>query len=198
MNNKILIFALIALVLISAGGFYFGKVLQTKKEIALEIQLPSATPTPVEMNSWKDQSEFEFKYPKNLSLNSHPEDNENYAHLELTQSSVPGSVMLWAKDTKFTTIDDYIKGNKITNSIQSTLGGLPAVKLIDPTDNNKFSLITIRNGYLYQIDINSAGIKSWNEAFNLIADSYQFTKDTNPAPQNTVSDDTSTEEETIE
>src|SRR4030067_523186 len=144
MNKKILIALIVCTVLIASGGLYFGRLLKIGKTKLVDSQLPTAIPTPVELATWEDQSQFTFQYPKNLNLNSHPEDSENYAHLELTSQGSAGSIILWTKDTKYQTVDDYVKGLKITNYIGSQLGDLPAVKVLDESDSNKFSLLTIR------------------------------------------------------
>ena len=172
MNKKFLIVGVILLILISVSGLSFGRFLKMKQSGKSQTQSLSATPVPVEMETWEDPSEFSFKYPKNLKLDPHTEDNENYAHIELTEPGSPGSIILWTKDTNYKTVDDYISGNKIESFIGSSLGDLPAVKILDSTDNKKYSLITIRNGYLYQIEVNGG----WTDTFNLIIDSYKFSE----------------------
>lgn len=204
MNKKIIIFLSLALIVISVSGLFFGRILKMKQSVTSPSPV-TPTPVPVELETWKDQSEFEFKYPKNLSLNPHPEDTENYAHLELTSAVFPGSVILWAKDSKYATVNDYVSGNKIAGSIESTLGDLSAVKIMDPENSSKYSILTVRKGYLYQIEVDSRGDKNWTDIFNLIADSYKF-NDTKalekPAAESVAapaaSDEIYTEEEVIE
>src|SRR3990170_8059 len=131
MNKKILIALIVCTVLIASAGLYFGRFLKIGKTKLVDSQLPTPTPTPVELALWEDQSQFTFQYPKYLNLNPHPEDEENYAHLELTREGSAGSIILWAKDSKYQTVDDYVTGLKITNYIGSQLGDLPAVKVLD-------------------------------------------------------------------
>mgnify|MGYP000385526419 CR=1 FL=1 len=201
MSKKILIIIGI-LILIVIAGLSFGRLFKKGKVQLLDSQILAPSVTPVELATWEDQSEFEFKYPKNLNLNPHPEDEENYAHLELTGEGSKESIILWTKDTKYQTVDDYVKGAKITNYIGSQLGDLPAVKVLDESDSNNFSLLTIRDGYLYQIDVKNMD----QEIYNIIVNSYRFTGDSEeelPATQNSaqpppISEEIYTEEEVIE
>lgn len=208
MNKKILIILIVIVVVFSASGLFFGRFLKSGQNKLSETTV-ILTPAPVELASWEDPSQFTFNYPKNLNLNSHPEDNENYAHIELTSSVFPGSIVLWTKDTKYNSIDDYITGNKIINQIASTLGSFPAFKILDAADSNKYTLVTIKDGYLYQIDVDTKGENppagGWTEIFNAVADSYKFTESSTQqaVPQNAdeapvTSDDISVEEEVIE
>jgi len=204
MNKKAVILTVIALLLISASGLYFGRLLKNKQNSSTQSPPVVPTSTPVELTVWKDQSEFEFQYPKNLNLNTHPEDNENYAHLELTSSNYPGSIILWTLDSKYETVDDYIKGEKIANYIGSTLAEYLAVKILDSANSNKNSLLTIRNGFLYEIEMDSAGEKVWSDIFNSIIESYKFSEEktmenpvNNTAPP-AASEETYFEEEVIE
>lgn len=208
MNRKFIPLIIAVFILIAGAGLYFGRILKSKETSPVNTQTPSPSPAPLEMTLWEDQSEFSFEYPKNLKLDSHPEDNENYAHLELTSGS-PGTIILWAKDSKFASLDDYLKGNKISNYLGSTLGSLPAAKILDASDKNKFSLLTIRNGYLYQIVVDTKGdnpqANGWLSIFNSLVDTYKFAETAKtekndsansvPAP---VSDDAGYEEEVIE
>ena len=203
MNKRILVIAISVLIVLSAAGFFVGRFLNSKTVKTAKVEV---TPTlvPEEPATWEDQSQFSFQYPKNLKLDPHPEDNENYAHVELTDQTHPGSVILWTKDTKYQDVDSYIKGNKITNHMESTLGGSPAVKILNDSDKNNYSIVTIHEGYLYEISVDTKGEKSWDGIFNLIVDSYRFTGEIQaPAADNSnqapaASEEIYSEEEVIE
>ncbi|OGG08141.1 hypothetical protein A3D05_05385 [Candidatus Gottesmanbacteria bacterium RIFCSPHIGHO2_02_FULL_40_24] len=184
MDKKIIIFASLFAFFITVSGFYFGRFLKTGQNTA-EAVLPTSTPVSVELLTWEDQSEFLFQYPKNLNLNPHSEDNENYAHLELTDKDNPGSVILWTKDTSYENLDDLIDGESLENYVGSRLDTFPAVKVINNTDKNKFTLEAIRNGYLYQIEVDTFGKGYWQKIFDSIVSSYKFIGSSEPKKINT-------------
>lgn len=134
------------------------------------------TPTPVaeEMSTWTDPTEFTFEYPKSLSFNPHNEDQENYAHVELTSATHSGNLIVWVKDTTSDTIDAWVTAQKIKNSIDSTLGDLPAKKVIAASESSTLTLSTIRNGYLYQIEVNLKDSEFWNKTFDQVVTSFKF------------------------
>jgi hypothetical protein len=134
-------------------------------------------PTPVvseESASWEDQSGFDIQYPKSLKLDPHDEDQENYAHLELTSATYSGSLIVWTKDTEALDIDTWVKQNKIQNAIDSTLGGEKAVKVLESGASKKLVTTTIYNGYLYQIEANLADENYWNKVYNQVSSSFKF------------------------
>lgn len=137
------------------------------------------SPTPVvveEKTTWNDQSGFSFQYPKSLTLNPHDEDKENYAHLELTSATHSGNLIIWAKDTTAATIADFVKIKKIEGAIDTTLGGETAKKVLDP-DTKQIIISTIKNGYLYQIEVNLTDSEYWNPIFNDISSSFKFNEE---------------------
>ena len=46
--------------------------------------------------SWDDPAGFTFQYAEGLTVNKHDEDKDNYAHLEITNASQPGKLIVWA------------------------------------------------------------------------------------------------------
>lgn len=153
-----------------------------KTEVAKMVE-PTVTPV-VEKTTWDDQSGFTFDYPKNLNLNPHDEDKDNYAHVELTSATHSGSLIVWAKDTTATTLDGLMKQKKVTNAIDSTLGGEPAKKYITDGEARTITTSALYNGYLYETDINltDGQDKYWDQVGNEINSSFKF------KPQDTSSD----------
>ena len=170
----ILSFALVTLVLI----FY----LQYRSKFTAVSPLAQITPTPIleELSTWIDPADFSFRYPKSLSLNPHDEDQNNYAHVELTSATYPGSLIVWVKDTTAETIDGWIKQNKISNAIDSELANISAKKVLTAGEINKITLTAVNNGYLYQIEVNTSDLSAqtdkdfWNKVFSQITSTFKF------------------------
>lgn len=173
LNKKYL---LIVFIVIALLGSLTGLIFFAKKKSPAKIAYPSVSPTPQqeELAVWEDQSEFSFQYPKSLTLDPHDEDKENYAHVELTSSSRPGNIIVWTKDTTSTSLENWVKDNKVVGSLDSALGENSAKKVLTNTGDQKLTLTTIRNGYLYQIEANLTDFDYWNKIFEIVSSTYKF------------------------
>lgn len=165
---------IIVTLLILILGVYFRYKFAAKVVSPLTEIQPTSTPTK-ELATWDDQAEFSFQYPKSLSLNPHPEDKENYAHVELTSATHSGSLVVWTKDTTAENIDDWAKQTKTQNAIDSTLGGEPAKKILINNELRKLTTSVVHNGYLYQIEVNLADFDFWNKVYETVSSSFKFT-----------------------
>ena len=82
-----------------------------------DAAVPSTTPpSPTEATDkiveWKDPAGFVFEYPERLKIDNHPEDKVNYANLEITDPPEDGKILIMAADTKYTTLDSWVKTDK--------------------------------------------------------------------------------------
>ncbi len=176
MKNKKLIIAIVigVIILISLTLFVYVRYQDYQRRMNPVSQV---TPTPEvveEMATWTDQSGFSVEYPKNLTLNPHDEDNENYAHIELTSATYSGSLIMWAKDTTAVDIEDYAKKSKALSYIDTTLGGEPAKKLLQTDISKKITTSVIKDGYLYQIEADLKDSEYWNKTFDKVSASFKF------------------------
>lgn len=174
MNKKIaLIISGISLVLVTLVLVFY---LQFKTKFSAVSPVSQITPTPTveEMSIWTDPAQFSFQYPRALALNPHNEDQTNYAHVELTSATHSGNLIVWVKDTTSDTIDNWILKEKIKNAIDSELASVSAKKVLTTNENNNITLSTIRNGYLYQIEVNPTNNDFWNKIFNQVTSTFKF------------------------
>ncbi len=127
----------------------------------------------VELALWEDQAGFSFKYPKAVSFDKHDEDEENYAHIEFTSATYSGRLIVWAKDTTYATLDAWVAN---APSIDTTLGGLPAKKIIISTPSKKVIVGTISDQIFFTIEAEpTEGDSYWTDVSNTIASSFAFT-----------------------
>lgn len=148
---------------------------KSAKKTAVTEKIESAPAVVVEeKTTWDDQSGFTFDYPKSITLNPHKEDNDNYAHLELTSATHSGSLVVWAKDTTAETLNDWVRINNIKNAIDTTIGGEPARKILGGDEAKKVTLVAIHNGYLYQVDANLIDEDYWNKILDTVSNSFKF------------------------
>lgn len=191
---------------ITGGAYWFRQKQQADQARQTAVSAEPPTPVPAQENeTWKDQSQFTFQYPKGLTVNPHEEDTKNYAHVELTHPQHPGHIIAWTKDATAQSIDDWVKKEKLTTAIDTTLGGLPAKKTLGEKENTQF-ISTIQGGYLYQIESDLADRSFWEPVLTQIIASYSFTeseaapaeKAVNPQPAADDSSGDYIEEEVIE
>lgn len=135
------------------------------------------SPSP-ELISWIDQADFRFDYPKDVTVNSHEEDKQNYAHVELSSSNHPGGVIVWVKDVVNNDIEKYLQKENVGNLIETTLGEEEAKKGISQTDTTKITIALIHDGYLYQVDGNLQDNSYWKGIFDQVISSFQFIQPT--------------------
>lgn len=182
MNKKLIISALIASVVVitAVGGGYIYYVKNQKSVSPLADVQP--TQAPVEAtDTWTDPAQFSFRYPKSLTLNPHREDQENYAHVELSSATHSGSLIVWVKDTNADTIDNWVTQEKVKGAFDTTLDNVPARKVVIGTQTNKLIISAINGGYLYQIEfllpdgVNGDDRDYWNKVLNGVTSSFKFT-----------------------
>lgn len=205
-RNKIIVLGVLLVAIVVGGGSALYLISKQNKPTTLVAEaLPTPTPV-VELTIWTDQSEYSFQYPKELTLNPHDEDQQNYSHVEFTSAFHPGSIILWTKDTTAKDIDAWLKQQKIISALDTTLGNEPAKKVLE-NDGSKITVTTIRDSYLYQIEVNLIDANFWNKILDTIVTSYTFTgnmpvssgQTTQSAPADTGSSDVEYEgEEVIE
>ncbi len=177
MKRKIIIVgAIIAIVLIGSGVYMFRDKLFKKQNPSV---LQVVKEEKIEMVTWDDPAGFSFQYPKEITINKHDEDMENYAHLELTVSSHTGRLIIWAKDTTYSDIATWIKKDvtlKDAVVIDTIIGGKPAKKIILTTPAKKLIAGTVDDQILFTIEAELAeGDLYWQKIYDSIVQSFTFT-----------------------
>lgn len=174
-NRKLIIVIVISVILlISLTLFVYVRYQDYQRRMSLVSQVVQTPEVSEEMAIWTDQSGFSVEYPKNLIMNPHDEDNENYAHVELTSATYSGSLIVWAKDTTVVNIEDYAKKSKALSFIDTTLGGESAKKLLQTDVSKKITTSVIKDGYLYQIEADLKDNEYWNKIFDKVSASFRF------------------------
>lgn len=146
----------------------------------------SATATvPVELSTWEDPAEFQFRYPKDITLDPHDEDKENYAHVELKSRDHQGGILVWVKDAPGD-IEKYLTKTKFQNLIDTTLDGEDAKKAIASDNPSQVTIALLKNGYLYQIEADMEDREYWGNVLSTVVETFHFVQPTK-APEDTSS-----------
>ncbi len=150
------------------------------------VGTPAVTPepTPWPVTIWKDDAGFSFDYPKELATNKHEEDNDSYAHVELTQKDHVGSVIVWVKDLPrgVTTVESWAKQKIFEGAtvLDTTLGGRAAKKILLTTPAKKMLVGTVEDGLLFYVDVTLTDNEYWTRVADIVTSSFAFTWDEAP------------------
>jgi hypothetical protein len=201
MFKKLLIFLSLIILLLAFALVIFFQFNSSGNKNQTEINNIQITPTPtIELVLWQDPAQFSVQYPKDINIDNHQEDNINYAHLEFKKEDKKGYLTIWVKDTIQNTTAGYVKENKLTDYIETTLGGYEAVKLLKTSESGIRTIIVycIKDGYLYEINVGLEDYDYWSGVFNLVFDTFKFTADIEESPKSNNQDQTVGQNEIIE
>ncbi len=182
-KKLIIIFSIIGVLLVLAGGFWYLKM----KSGGTEIVSPDSAKTPDQTGTlptaapkslvWNDPAGFTFQYDEVLKINNHPEDKVNYANLEITEPGKEGNIFVLASDSKYKDVNEWVqKDAKIKggNVIEAVFGGKPAKK-INLAAPNRIIVGAIDDKILFTVELdlttvtlvvqNADYLKNWQKRF---------------------------------
>jgi hypothetical protein len=168
MKKLWIVIGIVVVLGVAVGGVFVYSAKNTK--VLAPGETAAATPTPVVgMKTWNDPAGFSFQYPKDLSVNNHEDDNDNYAHVELTNKDHPGNIIVWVSDPP------KIWPPKEGTSIDTTLGGIPAKKILISTPSAKLIVGAVSEGLLFKIDGTLTDKPYWQSVEDGIVKTFSFT-----------------------
>lgn len=186
-------------------GIIIGLIIfffQKKSTVISPGEAVVLTPTPVpavELTTWNDPAGFSFQYPKDLSVNNNENDTINYAHVELTSATHPGSVIVWASDLTVKDLNAWVKKfYPASTSIDTTLGGEAAKKILVSTPSAKLVVGTISEGLLFYVDGTLTDKAYWQTVEDGVVKTFAFTPDTSSAGSGQAAAESVDEEEVVQ
>lgn len=130
----------------------------------------------IELLVWNDQAGFTFQYPKGLPTNKHDEDSVNYAHIDLLPEGKMGGVLILASDSKYKTLDEWVKKDKELaggNVLEAILGGKPAKKILS-ADGETIIIGAIDSEILFKIQATAYSNSTIKGIFDQVVSSFKF------------------------
>ncbi len=164
---------------VSVGVVAGGGYLWMKK--TREVVPPTTTQleeTQAKLLDWKDPAGFTFQYPEGVTIDKHDEDKENYSHVEMTNPTNPGRLIVWAKDTTAADVNAWVKTEKTfrdASIVDTTLGNQPAKKILLTTPTKKVVVGTIFDEILWYIEVEPGEDDYWQKILDTIATSFKLT-----------------------
>lgn len=148
-------------------------ILTSKKSPApvLPIQKVEKITVSNTFKEYQDPSGFTFSYPDNLTItNNEVTDNVTYSDIQLSSNGVNGSISIKITDSKFKTIDDWLKLNK-GDSKETKLGN---VKAVEVTTSDRLLLGAIDQGIFFDIEVPLVEKDFWTVVYGKILNSFTF------------------------
>ena len=183
---------IVVLGVVAAGVLFFSqKNTKVLSPGGAFIPTPTAVPE-VTLTTWTDPAGFSFQYPNDLSVNTHEDDNVNYAHVELTSATHSGSIIVWASDVS------AAWPPKVGTSIDTTLGGVAAKKILISTPSAKLIVGAVSEGLVFKIEGTLTDKPYWQTVEDGIVKTFTFTPDTQAPAAQSSSGDAVDEEEVVQ
>lgn len=174
-NKKLLLVLCFLAVLIAAGVF----MLKPGKQDSLLSNPPITQPkivAPSEtLKEYQDPSGFSFNYPDNLSITKNDiTDNNTYADLQLFSKDVNGSLILKITDSKFTTLDEWLKSNKEATVGEPKEVKLGSLKAFEIKTSDRLLVAALDQKILFTIEIPLVEEDFWMKVYNKILTGFTF------------------------
>lgn len=176
--KKPLIIVIGALILGGIGATTYILVSSPKSKAPTEVLVTEEAPK-LKLLTWDDPAGFTFSYPDGVVVNKHDEDQENYAHVEMTHPDHPGSLTVWAKDLPVGVSDvaTWVKKDaKLAKgvSLDTSLGGSVAEKTLVTAPQKSMIVGTIYDGLLFYVESELVDEAYWEAAINTVTGSFVF------------------------
>lgn len=176
-NIKMVAIVLLVVVLAVAGGFVWYKKVYKNMSSLKNPMVAQITSQQIKTKVWTDPMGFKFDYPYDMTVNPHNEDKDNYAHVELAATGSAGSIIVWAKDTNYSTLDDWVKGDKTVaggSALDTTWGGQTAKKVAIAGDNPRVETGVLYDGLLWILDGIPDKDNKFTRAYDDILTNFKF------------------------
>lgn len=169
-----LILGLIGLVV--AGLFVLNPTKKGSLTTPFAPQLINKKAQPSEtLTSYEDPSGFTISYPDNLSITKQDiaDDPSTYADIQLSSKDVNGSLTLKIADSKFKTINEWVKTNNTASDSakEAKLGDLAATEI---KTKDRLFLGALDKGILFTIEIPLMEEDFWMKVYNKVLTGFSF------------------------
>lgn len=174
MNKKtLLLFSLV--ILFAVTGFLVlnpigGKNPLSKSPVGQLSETKEIKPSET-LKDYSDPSGFTLSYPDNLSLVKNDiADETTYADIQLTSKEVSGSLNLKISDSKFTTLEDWLKLSK-GSAKEVKLGSLKGMEV---TTSDRLLLGALDKGVFFNIEMPLVEKDFWMKVYDKVLTSFSF------------------------
>ena len=125
---------------------------------------------------WEDEAGFAFEYPEAVSVDVHPEDEINYANLELTKEGKPGKIVILCKDSTYSDIDDWLENDELVkgaNALDTQVASISGKKAALANGREITGFIDW-DEVIYTIELDSQDEDYWKQVYTHILDTFEL------------------------
>jgi len=178
-NKNIFVVLLVILAILAVLGFVFkGKFLKPTSPSADKQDLGEKQKEEFSFKwqQWEDLAGFAFEYPKGVEIDDHPEDEENYAHLELTKADKKGRIGITVNDAEYTDVDEWLENDELLSqgsALETEIASMSGKKIA--LENGREVAVFIDwDQVFYKIDSQAEGEDYWRQAYARILSSFKL------------------------
>lgn len=183
MNRKIVVVLLAILVILGVLGFVFKDELLnffSKPSFPLADSQDSKEEQKEEFHfewtEWQDSAGFSFKYPEDIEIDSHPEDETNYARLELIKSDRKGRIIIAVNDAEYGDIDEWLEKDELVkdgSGLGTEVASMSAKK-VALEDGREIAAFIDWDQVIYVVDSQTEKEDYWKEVYAKILSSFKL------------------------
>jgi len=126
---------------------------------------------------WEDAAGFSFEYPREIEINIHADDDENYSWLTLSKEGKNGNVVILCNDTEYSNIDYWLENDELVrqgSGLETEVASISARKVALKAGLEIVGLID-GDGVIYTIEKqNKDNDDYWNEIYGHVLDSFKL------------------------
>jgi len=166
---------LVGLVVVGALIYKFVLKKEDGEPISPASQISAPQVLAPQLIVWEDPAGFTFSYPENFEIDPHEEDDENYAHVELTVLDQAGGIIVWMKDTAYSTIDKWLENEEEIVDEQvfdTTLSDHEGKKVMFA--NGKLLTVTLDEEVIVLVELLPGDNRLWQPIYDQIIQSFEF------------------------
>ncbi len=124
--------------------------------------------------AWEDPAGFSFEYPDQVKIDNHPEDEDNYAYLNLSHPDHQGKITIICNDSEDKDIASWQKNNekvKEASSLETKIASVSGLKLA-LGENKEMTAFIDWDEVLYTISFEAQDQGYWRPVYKHLLDSF--------------------------
>ena len=133
----------------------------------------------IEAEDRLDPAGFTFSYNKLMEINENPEDEINYANLQLQMADRSGEITIVVNDTDYADVDEWSEGDEMVvggSVLDTNVAGLSAKKVSLPGNQKVITGFIDADQVLYLVGLDLGKDSSfWQRNYDLILSSFELT-----------------------
>lgn len=182
MSKKTFFLSVLVVVIVLAGIIFFRNQANPSSESLAGSLAPENIEPSDTFIEYTDPSGFSFSYPDNLSLSNTAvsddsvdiADPDTYAALQLFSKDKSGSLNIKIKDSKFKTLDEWLKSENIPESNIPAEKQLGSLKALEVKTTDRLMLASLDQGVLFTVDMPLIEQDFWLKVYNKVIKDFTF------------------------